>query len=275
MMTHNKNLATGSVQLEDRDYKSNFCGRVVMITGAWGGLGRNLVKAFQQAGAYLVTVDHGSASAGASAFPATGAPSEKISNFEANLSCPGEIYALFEKIWRDVEKVDILINNAGISPKINGKSLPIDELSLDVWNNVLSVNLTAPFLTSKLVLPQMKIAKWGRIINMSSVAGRTMSTVAGSPYAASKAGLIGFTRQLASEVGKFGITANCIAPGRIITPMINTMAPSVNQEYLSRIPVNRLGIPSDITNTALFLASQHSSFLTGTTIDVNGGSFMN
>jgi len=257
-----------------KNCKYNFQNKVVMITGANSGIGADIARQFERNGADLILIDLNFDRQNGLRPTPHHSKSQKTLHVHADLRKAKEIDRIFRLVWKDFKNIDILVNNAGISPKHDGRSLHVDELPFEEWNDIISVNLTAPYLLTKNVLPYMKRSKWGRIINMASVAGRTRSTVAGSPYAASKAGLIGFTRQLAAEVGEYGITANCIAPGRIETAMIQTMDTSVNEKYLKRIPVNRLGTTADISNAALFLASEQSGFITGVTIDVNGGSFM-
>jgi 3-oxoacyl-[acyl-carrier protein] reductase len=189
----------------------------------------------------------------------------------------GDLPAL-EPFMRDlidrVGRIDVLVNNAGISPKHEGIRAAVDETELGEWQRVIDINLTACFLLVKASLPSMKANKWGRIVNMASQAGRTKSMVAGSHYAASKAGLIGFTRTLAGEVGPFGITANCIAPGRIDTPMASEAGSEVNARYVSTIPVGRIGTPDDVGAAVSYLASDAAGFVTGVCLDLNGGHFM-
>lgn len=174
----------------------------------------------------------------------------------------------------DHGRIDVLVNNAGISPKHNGVRAPIDATDLDEWRRVIDINLTACFLLTKSCLPSMKEAGWGRFVNVASQAGRTRSQVAGAHYAASKAGLIGFTRTLAGECGASGITANCIAPGRIDTPMASGATADVNQRFVSGIPVGRIGLPEEVAAAAAYLISDEAAFVTGVCLDLNGGHFM-
>lgn len=172
------------------------------------------------------------------------------------------------------EGVDIVVNNAGISPKHDGKRMPAGSMALDEWRQVLDVNLTAPFLISKAALPLMRERRWGRFVNMASQAARTGSRVAGAHYAASKAGIVAFSRALAIETGGDGITVNCIAPGRIDTPMAREAGAAVNDAYVATIPVGRIGTPEDVADAVSFYAGEGSGFVTGTVMDVNGGHFM-
>ena len=136
------------------------------------------------------------------------------------------------------------------------------------------VNVTATFLFCRALVPAMKAKGWGRIVNMSSQAGRTKSHVASAAYAASKAAVLGFTRTMAYEVAASGITANCIAPGRIDTPLAAVAGKELNNAYAAEIPVGRLGTPEDIAAATDFLVSDAASFLTGITIDATGGYLM-
>lgn len=170
--------------------------------------------------------------------------------------------------------IDIVVNNAGVSPKHGGKRASVDKTELSEWQLVLDINLTAAFMICRSLLPGMKDRQWGRIINIASQAARTGSKVAGAHYAASKAGLIGFSRTLAGEVGSDGITVNCIAPGRIQTPMAAIAGSGVNDAYVQTIPVGRIGTAGDVAHAVAYLASDQAGFVTGTVMDVNGGHFM-
>jgi 3-oxoacyl-[acyl-carrier protein] reductase len=170
--------------------------------------------------------------------------------------------------------MDLLIANAGISPKHDGRPHLVFELDPAEWQRVLDVNLTGAFNAVRLTVPAMKARGGGAILAMASVAGRTYTPLVGAHYAASKAALIGMTRHLAGELGPFGITVNALAPGRIETPMIRTMATEVNAEIVRTTPLRRLGTPAEVADAALFLTSPQARFVTGQVLDVAGGFLM-
>jgi 3-oxoacyl-[acyl-carrier protein] reductase len=171
--------------------------------------------------------------------------------------------------------VSILVNNAGISPKrADGLSNGILDLTIEEWSKVLLVNLTTVMQITQLFLPDMKAQGFGRIVSVSSLAGRSKSVVAGPSYMASKAGILGLMRAIASEMGPFGITANCVAPGRILTEMAMQAGEAVNQRYADQIPVRRLGTADEVGASIAFLCADTSGFINGATIDINGGFFM-
>ena len=169
-------------------------------------------------------------------------------------------------------RIDILVNNAGISPSNGGRPLPVEDIDFDEWDRVLAINLTGTFQMCRAVLPIMKRGCWGRIVNFSSQGGRMRSLLSGAHYAATKAGLIGFTRVLAGQAGAHGITANCIAPGRIDSPQSRVFGDPV--AYASQVPVGRIGVPDDIADGVAYLVSEGAGFVTGTVLDVNGGWYM-
>lgn len=245
---------------------------VAIVTGAASGIGLGTAGVFAQAGYRVVLLDrsaqvHAAADALGASEPAESHTIE-LTDFEALGSL---VKGLDERLGR----IDVLVNNAAISPKRNGRKMEMDDIDLAIWNEVLAVNLTAPFMLCKMVLPVMKRARHGRIINISSRSGRTYSPDVGGHYAASKAGLIGFTRILAGEVGVWGITANCIAPGRIMTPLASEgVGSALHEKCAAEVPARRVGTPEEIGAAALYLASDSAAYITGTVLDVNGGMFM-
>ena len=167
-------------------------------------------------------------------------------------------------------RVDILVNNAAMA-----RPTRFPELSADEWRETLEVNLTAPFLFTKAVLPTMRAQNYGRIINVSSSAGRMVSTLGGAHYTASKAGLLGLTRATAKELGKFGITVNAICPGMIDTELTHEHASSDLLERLAAsYPVPRLGTSLEVADLICFAASEAAAYITGAAFDINGGDLM-
>jgi 3-oxoacyl-[acyl-carrier protein] reductase len=165
--------------------------------------------------------------------------------------------------------LDILVNNAGICPMSR-----LEETSLEEWNRVLAVNLTGAFLCAQAAWPHLRRSGHGRIINISSVAGRIGGLSVGAHYSASKAGLIGLTKSLARFMSADGITSNCIAPGTLLTPMTADWPAETHERLRLHIPLGRLGRPEDVSAVAVLLASDGGAFITGATIDVNGGMAM-
>jgi 3-oxoacyl-[acyl-carrier protein] reductase len=166
------------------------------------------------------------------------------------------------------------VNNAGAHPKHDdGSKFTITEMSLEQWEEVFAGNLTAPFLLSAWAFKLMKAHGWGRIINISSRAGRMYSDMAGAHYTAAKTALIGFTRVLAGESAPFNITANCVAPGAVKTGMWSEHSDAFQAELAKLAPMGRYGRPDEIASAVAYLASEAASFITGAVIDANGGVF--
>jgi NAD(P)-dependent dehydrogenase (short-subunit alcohol dehydrogenase family) len=166
--------------------------------------------------------------------------------------------------------VDILVNNAALA-----RSTRFPELSAEEWRQALEVNLTAPFLLTQAVLPAMKAQGYGRIVNISSSAGRTVSTLGGAHYTASKAGLLGLTRAAAKELGPFGITVNAVCPGMIDTELTREHAtPELLARLAAGYPVPRLGTALEVAELICFAASEAAGYMTGVSFDINGGDLM-
>ena len=168
----------------------------------------------------------------------------------------------------------LLVNNAGISPKQDGRRIPAHETPLAQWQDVMAVNLTGAFLCCQQVLPAMKASGYGRIVMIGSIAARSWPRFAGAAYVASKAGLAGLTRSLATEYGGLGITTNTVAPGNIATGMTGDPDSPQNRAALQQIPAGRLGLPRDLPGIVAFLCSEEAGFINGATIDVTGGEYM-
>jgi 3-oxoacyl-[acyl-carrier protein] reductase len=243
--------------------------RVALVTGAASGIGLATAKRFLADGHLVVMVDRSS-------------DIEKIArdlgdSATARIADVGradDVRATMKEVEARFGRCDILVNNAGIHPKKDGGKWKIEEIPLEQWNDVLAINLTSSFLFCQLALPLMRKQGWGRIVNISSRGGRTVSPVASAHYAATKAGMIGFTRILALEGAPHRITANCVAPGPIETAMTAGSSPEVRAAFAKSVPLGRYGDPQDIAATVAFLASDAAAFITGAVFDVNGGTYM-
>lgn len=246
--------------------------RVALITGAARGLGAGIARELALAGHPVVLADVlDQVEATAEALRKEGFEARAI---RLDVSDEKAVAALPVALGDWWPRLSVLVNNAGISPKVDGRKRMVQDIPLEEWNRVLAVNLTGPFLLSKLCIPNMRAQGWGRIIMITSQAAHVPSSITGAYYGASKAGLMGLARNLAMELGPHGITVNSLAPGRINSDMVAGAAPGMNEAFLARIPVGRLGEPEDVGKVAAFLASDAASYLNGTTIDIGGGSYM-
>lgn len=236
----------------------------VLITGATGGLGEAIAKLLYTQGATVAL----SGTRVEKLKGLAGDMGQRALAIPANLSDMGDVERLGQQAIEQMGGLDILVNNAGITR--DNLLLRMDE---EDWEAVMKVNLEAVFRLTKTVLRPMMKARWGRIISITSIVG-----VIGNPgqanYAASKAGLIGFSKSLAQEIAGRGITVNCIAPGFIESPMTDALNDDQKANLLSRIPQGRMGMPEEIAAAAAFLASEEASYITGQTLHVNGGMAM-
>ncbi len=247
-----------------------FDGKVGVVTGGAGGIGEATVRALAREGARAVICDINEEGANRLEKDLQ-RQGVKALAVRADISDPAQVKHLVEETLARFGRVDILVNNAGISPKHDGKKLRLWEMSIAEWEQVIRVNLNGYFLCCREIVPHMISARWGRIVNISSLAARIGGIVAGSQYTAAKAGVLGLTKSLAAEVAEYGITVNAITPGRIDTPMTAKVSPVVNAEVVKRIPLGRLGTPDEVAAAILFLASEAAAYITGATLDVNGG----
>ncbi len=247
-------------------------GRVVLVTGAGRGIGRAMADAHAEAGAAIAYLDHDAALAQEAADSAK-ARGVKAVAVSADVADYDSVAAAIEIATAALGPIDVLVNNAGISPKSGADKRRVDAFAMDPaeWRRVIDVNLTGAFNCTRVVLPGMRDLGRGRIVNVSSVAGRTYCDIVAVHYAASKAALIGFTKHLAGELGPLGITVNALAPGRIDTPLMRGTAPEANEAARMATPLRRLGSPQDVADTCLFLTSDQAGFVTGQVVDVAGG----
>lgn len=242
-----------------------------IVTGGTSGIGKAIALLFAEHGAdvCIFGIDEKGAQTALAELDASRASDKQKMTFELVDVSKYEIVekaigGLVEK-W---ENVDILVNNAGIT-----KDNFLMRMSEAEWDAVLAVNLKSVFNTCHALIRTMMKAKYGKIINIASVVG-IMGNVAQANYAASKAGVIGFSKSLAKEVAKKGICINCVAPGYIKTQMTDVLPDSVKDNFLSQIPMNKMGLPLDVAKAVLFLASHLSDYITGQVIQVDGGMLM-
>ena len=240
-------------------------GKTALVTGASGGIGKAIAKGLHQQGAYVVL--HGTSE-------------QKLNNLvnqlgsnssyiTADLSDLEAVSSLVESASKLSDSpIDILINNAGFA--IDGLLL---RMKVEEWQRVLDVNLTANMILCRTAIRSMIKQKWGRIISISSIVGVTGNS-GQTNYSASKAGMIGFCKSLAQEVASRGITVNVVAPGFIETPMTEMLDEKQREKLLGQVPVGRLGTPNEVASAVIYLATSEASYLTGSTLHVNGGMAM-
>ncbi len=237
--------------------------RVAVVTGGTRGIGAAISVALKEAG-YAVAANYGGNDEAAAKFSeATGIKTYKWSVADYK-GCEAGI----KQVEADLGPVDILVNNAGIT-----RDSMFHKMTVQQWNEVIDTNLHGVFNMTHPIYPGMRDRKWGRIINISSVNGQK-GQAGQANYSASKAGDIGFTRALAQEGARFGVTVNVICPGYIATEMVRAIDEKVlNERIVPQIPVGRLGEPEEIARCVVFLASEEAGFITGSTISANGGQF--
>lgn len=252
---------------------NKFKNQVVVVTGAGSkrGIGRTTALAFAQEGATVVVgdVNYEGVKEVEKIIKGMGGKSLAI---RLDVSIEEDVNTLVKQTMKQFGRIDVLINNAGIAQPIIGRVM---EVSLEDWERIITVNLTGTFLCTKAVLPYMIENKYGRIVNMSSVAGKCGGLFGGVHYSAAKAGILGFTRALAREVASYGITVNAICPGAIETDFRGDKeTPEFKAELLKPILVHRFGKTEEVAATALFLSSPESAYIVGEAININGGSYM-
>ena len=248
--------------------KEKLSNQVAIVTGAGQGMGAATAVRLAREGAAVIVSDINESKATR--------VTEKINDsggtamsVKTDVTNENEVDSMVERAIDNYGSVSILVNNAGILYPTR-----IDDVTKAEWDQVLDVNLNGTFLCSKAVLPTMKENGYGRIVNMSSSAGRSVSTLGGVHYTAAKAGVLGLTRAMAKEVAAFGITVNAVCPGLIDTEMVRTeCTPERIKGYEESFPISRLGTPEEVAQLVLFLVTD-SKYITGASIDINGGDLM-
>lgn len=242
-------------------------GQVALVTGASRGIGQAIALALGKAGATVIgtaTSESGAKAIG----DYLAAANVKGSGMKLNVTDAAEVDTVIAAIEKDVGTIGILVNNAGIT-----RDNLLMRMKNEEWDDIMATNLTSVFRLSRAVLRAMMKARQGRIVSIASVVG-AMGNAGQTNYSAAKAGIMGFTKSLAREVGSRNITVNCVAPGFIDTDMTRALPEAQRQALLAHIPLGRLGSADDIAQAVLFLASPAAGYVSGTTLHVNGGMYM-
>ena len=242
--------------------------RIALVTGASRGIGRAIALGLAQRGFDLAINDIASQATALDAVAAEARASGiRAMTYHADVAAKPEVQAMVARILQDFGTIHAVVNNAGIL-----RASDVEHCPEDYWDSVMDVNAKGTFLVTQAVLPTMKAQNYGRICNISSIGGKH-----GAPeqahYSASKAAVMGFTRVLAQEVGPFGITANCICPGIILTDMgrVNLDDPAIRGAWQAKTAMARIGDPDDVAGPVAFFCSDDSAFVTGQTLNVDGG----
>jgi NAD(P)-dependent dehydrogenase (short-subunit alcohol dehydrogenase family) len=251
-----------------------FQGRVALITAAGRGIGRATAEIIGREGGMVVAVDRDKAALddAVGAIRAAGGTADAVS---AEALDAAQVDAAVGRALEAHGRIDILVNAVGGSTIIGKPAAPVDELSLQEWQQLLDFNLTGTFLFLHAVVPVMKRQRSGKIVNISSIAGRGLSPSSSSAYATAKGGIIALTRKLSLELGPHGITVNAIAPSLTLSPRLQPrwdgMSAEEQAREIERVPLRRIARPEDQARVICFLASADADFVTGVTIDVTGG----
>jgi NAD(P)-dependent dehydrogenase (short-subunit alcohol dehydrogenase family) len=249
----------------------DFTGKVAIVTGGGKGIGAATVDQLAAGGCDVVVVDIDEESARASAARVREKGSRALVS-AADVTNPESVAKMIAEAMAEFGRIDILVNNAGGS---GGAPTKVEEISLELWERAIALNMRSVFLCTKAVVPIMHAQGGGRIVNLASLAGQSRSVIGGCQYAAAKAGVLGFTRHIAADLAPYGITINAVAPSTTASERVAGVIASKNEETRTRImdsiPMGRMGSPSEIAAAIVFLCSPGASYITGATLDVNGG----
>jgi len=258
---------------------TNLKGKVVLVSGAAGGIGMSIAQTFDKMGAHLALTDLLPLE---NILARVGKTGNKAIGIQGNLTIEEDVDNIAKKTANTLGRIDILVNNAGGNFTEDGRSPAkwLEDLTVEEWDFIMNNNLKSVFLLTRAVVPLMKKQRYGRIINVSSMAGRVGTPLTTLPYSAAKSGIIGFTRSLAYQLGSVGVTVNAVAPGYIVSgPRLEKIweerkKTAVGDQIISSIALERLGTPQEVANVVVFLASDEVSYITGSTIDILGGAYM-
>lgn len=255
-----------ALKASDQEQSFSLAGKVALVTGASRGIGAAIAEKLAKAGATVVGT--ATSDSGAAAITERFSGNLKGEGLKLDVTSAENVEEVVKAVMEKYGNIDILVNNAGIT-----KDTLMMRMKDEQWNDVINTNLNSVFRMTKAATKGMMKSRWGRVISISSVVG-SMGNVGQANYAAAKAGMEGFTRALAREVGSRGITVNAVAPGFIATDMTDVLPEDLKKKLLETVPVGRLGTPEEIADAVLFLASPSAAYVTGHTLHVNGGMYM-
>ncbi|MES2976896.1 MAG: SDR family NAD(P)-dependent oxidoreductase [Pseudomonadota bacterium] len=239
--------------------------RVALVVGGAQGIGLGIVERMLKDGLHVVVGDIDEAAL--QALPAA------VTAIRIDVTDEASVASAIAQVDKDFGRLEVLVNSAGILGSLNDRMPTVEETPLALWKRVLDINLTGTFLVCRAAIPLMRRGGWGRIVNLAS---RTARTRSGNPaYSASKGGIVTFNRNLAAEVAPYGITSNCLAPSWVETPLTKVLDDeALRKRKIAETPLGRIATREDMAGAVAFLISDDASFITGSVMDVNGGSFM-
>ncbi len=247
--------------------------KIALVTGASRGIGAATAQILAKRGAKVALAARtvSDLEAVAATIRQNGGEALVVSGSVLDVN---QINNLVNKVIENWKRIDILVNNAGLGTPVS----PVEEIREEDWDQTIALNLKSAFLVTRAVVPFMKKQKYGRIVNVSSYAGRNYSLISGPQYTSAKAGLLGFTKHMAAELGPFGICVNAVAPSIVLTARVQAKwaarAEEEQRRILERIPLRRLAQPEEVATVIAFLASDDASYVNGVCLDINGGSYM-
>ncbi|HEY3064120.1 MAG TPA: SDR family NAD(P)-dependent oxidoreductase [Chloroflexota bacterium] len=245
---------------------TRFSDRVAIVTGAGQGMGLAIAGRLLSEGASVVLADINPDRLASAADELTQWRST-LERVEVDITRASDVTRLVARAQARFGAVDILVNNAGVL-----RSSAIEQISEEEWDLVVNANLKASFLCAQAVVPDMKVRRYGKVLNMASMAGRATSTLGGAHYTAAKAGVLGLTRHLARELAPYRINVNAVSPGIVDTPMVAAaLTPEQRQKLAASIPFERLATPHEIASLVAFLVSDEAAYITGASVDIHGG----
>lgn len=259
-------MTTAVKQVAETSEQLNLRGKIAIVTGGSRGIGSTIAKELAKQGAEVVFNYNASKEAAEAVVEEIRRAGGSATAYQANLACIEEAHQLIEKTKEQFGRIDILVNNAGIT-----RDRTFRKMSPQEWNEVINVNLNSVYHTTSAVIHTMLEQKYGRIINISSIIGQA-GGFGQTNYSAAKAGMIGFTKSLALETAKSGITVNAVCPGYIETEMTQEIPEKIMEQLVEKIPMQRLGTTNEVAEAVLFLIN--SNYITGQCINVNGGLYM-